>query len=105
MVVSFQSDERLPEGARSHVYKYCWDLDIYGDQLPVTDPECRRWDRGSNPVQMVNAFIDQLNSRFTTGAYRYDRKYMDTDFIGTGSAFPGPTSTTSDLSEVPIQAL
>ena len=53
-------------------YKYCWDYDIIGPEVPMETPDCRRWDRGSNPVQMAYAIMDQFNSTIATGLNRFE---------------------------------
>ncbi|MBP9707428.1 MAG: zinc-dependent metalloprotease [Oligoflexales bacterium] len=55
-------------------YKYCSDSDTIGDvQLPLTDPNCRRHDRGVTPVERARDFIDSFNSFVMLNGSRFDR--------------------------------
>lgn len=69
-------EARVSNPADLRSYKYCWDFDIdlgpFEGQIPNDDPDCRRWDRGSNPVQMAYSFIDQFNTITSTGRHRFE---------------------------------
>jgi hypothetical protein len=53
-------------------YKYCTDGNIMYGEIPEVEPDCRRWDRGSNPIQAVMSFMDEFNQYMVTNGYRFD---------------------------------
>ena len=65
-------EERVENPEDLKNYLYCWDLDIIGPQVPFEDPSCRRWDRGSNPVQMAYAMMDRFNATSTMYMNRFE---------------------------------
>ena len=65
-------EERLDDPSKLRNYLYCWDFDITEREIPNEDPKCRRWDRGSNPVQMAYALIDRFNSLATMRMARFE---------------------------------
>jgi hypothetical protein len=65
--------QSLPSGLSARGFKYCWDYDIDGyTETPIEFADCRRWDRGSNPVQMVLAKIDQFQAHVASWGHRFD---------------------------------
>lgn len=50
-------------------FKFCRDNGVVGGpQFPLTDPNCRKWDRGVTPVEQVRDFIDYFNSYMITAS-------------------------------------
>ncbi|MFW7377209.1 MAG: zinc-dependent metalloprotease [Oligoflexus sp.] len=64
-------DKGFDPNARRH-YKYCWDYNIEEGEMPQVEPDCRRWDQGSNPIQAVLSKIDQFNTFMVTSGHRFD---------------------------------
>ncbi len=83
--------KRVEDPSKVRVYQYCWDLDILMDyEIPNSDPSCRRWDRGSNPVQMAYAFIDRFNYLTTTKLTRFENFNLGnpSDYVWEQSILP-----------------
>lgn len=70
-------EQRVDNPEKLKNYMYCWDYDIIGSaQIPEEDPSCRRHDRGSNPVQMVYALMDNFNKTATMYSNRFENKKL-----------------------------
>ncbi len=71
-------EEKLSPEVKAQLksYLYCWDMDIEENQVPLLDVRCRRWDRGSNPVQMAYSLIDQFNSTTAMTMSRFEMKSL-----------------------------
>ncbi len=69
-------EDRVPDPSKLKNYLYCWDLDIFQLEIPMQDARCRRWDRGSNPVQMAKALIDRFDGTSTMRLSRFEAQNL-----------------------------
>ncbi len=61
-------------GKEPKAYRMCTDYELFGENYPMFDPLCSRWDVGSKPQEYVRWAISQIHADLIQNGYRYNDK-------------------------------